>query len=69
MTEFIEFVLEIFGCMIDCLFDLDLGGYSYGAFVTSLMIISVFISALVIKFRSDNVSSVTAPPKKIKKKP
>lgn len=63
MREFLEFVLEIFGCMIGCLFDLDLGGYSYGSFLTAIMIISVFISAVVIRFRSDDMSPVKGPPK------
>ncbi len=64
MREFLEFCLLVFGSFIRSLFDLDIGGYSFGSFLTATIVISVFISSLVIRFRQNDISAPTKPPKK-----
>ena len=63
MRDFFEFSLFIFRNLISSWFDLDIGGYSYGSFLTACLVLSIFVSALVLKFRSSDVSSATKPPK------
>lgn len=71
MRDFLEFSLVVFQGLIEAWFDLDIGGYSFGSFLTAVLVISVFISALVVRFHSNDVQEVTRPPKpkKMKKKP
>lgn len=71
MRDFLEFALLVFQGLIESWFSLDIGGYSFGSFLTAVLVISVFISALVVRFRSNDVQEVTRPPKpkKMKKKP
>lgn len=68
MRDFIDFCLVILDKLIGCMFSLDMGGYSFGSFLVAVVVISVFVSSLVIRFRSSDVSSVTRPPKPKKKK-
>lgn len=63
MREFLEFCLLILKGCIECLFSLDIGGYSFGSFLTAAIVISIFVSSLVVRFRSNDVQSVTRPPK------
>lgn len=71
MRDFLEFALLVFQGLIESWFGLDIGGYSFGSFLTAVLVVSVFISALVVRFRSNDVQAVTRPPKpgKMKKKP
>lgn len=66
MREFLEFCLLVFGKFIESLFALDIGGYSFGSFFTATIVISVFVSSLVIRFRQSDVLAPTKPPKKKK---
>lgn len=68
MREFIEFCLLILKELISSLFAVDIGGYSFGAFLTTTIVISVFISSLVIRFRNTDVQAPTRPPKNKGKK-
>ena len=63
MREFLEFCLLVLSGFVKSLFDLDIGGYSFGAFLTACIVLSVFVSSLVVRFRSNDVQSVTRPPK------
>lgn len=44
MRDFLEFSLVVFQGLIEAWFDLDIGGYSFGSFLTAVLVISVFIS-------------------------
>lgn len=48
MREFIDFCLAILQKTVGCWFGLDLGGYSFGDFLVGILVVSVFISCLVI---------------------
>lgn len=62
MREFIDFTLFVLSSLVEVIFSLDIGGYSFGDFCVVALIVSVFISSLVIKFRnSGSVSSVNRP--------
>lgn len=63
MRDFIDFCLAILGRMVSCLFSLDIGGYSFGSFLVAVVVVSVFVSSLVIRFRSNDVKAPTRPPK------
>lgn len=74
MREFMEFLIYVFTGAISSLFEIDIGGYSFGSFLTAACVVSIFVSTLVIRFRSSSdVSSVSKPlhksdrPKKMKK--
>lgn len=73
MRDFMEFMIYTFNTCVASLFEIDIGGYSYGAMLTSVGVLSIFVSTLVLRFRSSNdVSSVSKPLTKkkwIKKKP
>lgn len=73
MRDFMEFMIYTFTACVSSLFELDIGGYSYGAMLTSICVLSIFVSTLVLRFRSSNdVSSVSKPLTKkkwMKKKP
>lgn len=69
MRELIDFTLYVLQAMVDAWFGLDLGSYSFGDFMVALLVISVFISSLVISFRSygdpaKEVNSIGRPKRK-----
>lgn len=70
MSELFNFCILILESMVSCWFGLDLGGYSFGEFLVAVLVVSVFVSSLVISFRgaAGSPGSVTRPkkPKKIK---
>lgn len=75
MRDFMEFLIYLFESAIGSLFEIDIGGYSFGSFLTATCVVSIFVSTLVIRFRSANdVSSVSKPyrksdrPKRMKNK-
>lgn len=67
MRDFIDFCLTILQKTVDCWFGLDLGGYSFGDFLVGILVVSVFISCLVISFRRQNPASVARPPRPVNK--
>lgn len=72
MRDFIDFCLLILQKIVGCWFGLDLGKYSFGDFLVGILVVSVFISCLVISFRRQDPSSVSRPPRPVakrKKKP
>ena len=50
MRDFIDFCLLILQKIVGCWFGLDLGKYSFGDFLVGILVVSVFISCLVISF-------------------
>lgn len=65
MRDVIDFCVGILVKIIHCFFTLDLGGYSFGDFLAACMVVSVFISSLVISFKGAGGSPGSAfrPPK------
>ena len=67
MREFMEFMLHTFSVCVSSLFEIEIGDYSYGHFLTAVCVLSIFVSTLVVRFRSSNdVSSVSKPAKRPK---
>lgn len=65
MRDFMEFFIYTFKACIASMFEIDIGGYSFGAFLTAALVVSIFVSTLVIRFRGSNdVSSISRPPKR-----
>lgn len=62
MRDFIDFCLLILQKI------LDLGKYSFGDFLVGILVVSVFISCLVISFRRQDPSSVSRPPRPVAKR-
>lgn len=52
MRDVMDFCINILTHTINCLFSLNLGGYTFGDFLTVTVVISIFVSSLVISFRS-----------------
>lgn len=69
MRDLIDFCISIVSQIAILLFGSDLGGYSYGDFLVAVLVVSVFISTLVISFRGagGGLSSVVRPPKASKR--
>lgn len=68
MRDFMEFMLYAFNACVSSMFEIDIGGYSYGAALTAICVLSIFVSTLVLRFRSSgDVSSVSKPPKRPKR--
>lgn len=51
MRDVITFCVDILVHIVGCLFSLDIGGYSFGDFLTACLVVSVFISSLVVSFK------------------
>ena len=64
MRDLIDFCIFIVSRIAVLLFGSDLGGYSYGDFLVAVLVVSVFISTLVISFRGlgGNPASAVRPP-------
>lgn len=63
MRDAIDFCIYILQSLVNTLFGLDLGGYSFGQFLVAVFVVSVFVSCLVVSFKrsGSNPSSVTRP--------
>lgn len=62
MREFIDFCLYCLGQLVELLFGVDIGGYSYGDFMVAALVVGVFVSSLVISFRKSNSAGSAARP-------
>ena len=65
MRDVITFCVDILVHIVGCLFSLDIGGYSFGDFLTACLVVSVFISSLVVSFKGAGGSpgSAVRPPR------
>lgn len=65
MREVMDFCLYVLQKMVAVLFGLDIGGYSFGDFLVAVLVVTVFISSLVISFRRSGGSpgSALRPPR------
>ncbi len=65
MSDLFDFCILILQSMVSCWMGLDLGGYSFGEFLVAVLVVSVFVSSLVISFRgsSSRPGSLTRPHK------
>lgn len=63
MREVIDFCIYILQSLVNTLFGLDLGGYSFGEFLVAVFVVSVFVSCLVVSFKrgGGSPSSFTRP--------
>lgn len=63
MKEVMDFCLYILQKIVASLFALNLGGYSFGQFLVAVLVVSVFISCLVVSFKrgSGSPASLTRP--------
>lgn len=63
MKEVMDFCLYILQKIVASLFALDLGGYSFGQFLVAVLVVSVFISCLVVSFKrgSGSPASLARP--------
>lgn len=58
MFQFLNFCAQVLTELVDMLFAIDIGGYSYGDFMVAYLVVSVLVSSLVIRFgRSGYVPS------------
>ena len=64
-----DFCIFIVSQIAVLLFGSDLGGYSYGDFLVAVLVVSVFVTTLVISFRGagGSLSSVVRPPRASKR--
>lgn len=62
MFEFVNFCAEVLTQLVDMLFSIDIGGYSYGDFLVAFLLVSVLVSSLVVRFGRSG-GSVSAPPR------
>ena len=69
MRDLIDFCIFIVSKIAVLLFGSDLGGYSYGDFLVAVLVVSVFVTTLVISFRGagGSPSSVVRPPRESKR--
>lgn len=51
MRDVIDFCIYILRSLVNTLFGLDLGGYSFGEFLVAVFVVSVFVSCLVVSFK------------------
>lgn len=54
MRSFLEFCITIFSSMITMIFSLNIGGYTFGSFLTAVLVITVLVGSLVVVFRRRN---------------
>lgn len=52
MRDLMDFCIYVLKAMVQSWFGLNLGSYSFGDFLVAALVISVFLSSLVISFRS-----------------
>lgn len=52
MRDLMDFCIYVLKAMVKSWFGLSLGSYSFGDFLVASLVISVFLSSLVISFRS-----------------
>ncbi len=52
MIELFNFMLLILGKLVEFLFGIQIGNYSFGNFLVSILVVSVLVSSLVIIFRN-----------------
>ncbi|GEM_PF-7012881 len=58
MAEFFDFFLYLIRTMVTFMFSIDLGiGFTFGDAMVGITILSVLISALVIRYKSEKIST------------
>lgn len=63
MSDFINFCSQVLLQLVDLLFSIDVGGYSYGDFLVACMLVSVLVSSLIVRFAHGGGGSVLPPPR------
>lgn len=62
MQELMDFCIYVLKAMVGSWFGLNLGSYSFGDFLVAVLVVSVFLSSLVISFRSSTSPGREARP-------